>query len=110
MAQRTQEFGIRMALGGQARDVLRMVLKQGLKLTVAGFIVGAAGVYGLVTLFVSFFPPNPGQPPPELLTATEVAVTAMAAMILLAGVGLLANYLPARRATQIDPMAAVRYE
>ena len=109
MLQRTQEFGIRMALGAEARDVLRMVLKQGLKLTAIGFALGAAGVYGLVKIVISQFPVG-GGPQDELLTNTEIVVTTAAVMVLLAGVGMVANYLPARRATKIDPMAAVRYE
>ncbi len=109
MLQRTQEFGIRMALGGQARDVLRMVLKQGLKLTAIGFALGAAGMYALVKILLSLLPVG-NAPPPELLTTTEIVVTAVAVMGLLAGVGMLANYLPARRATKIDPMVALRYE
>jgi len=109
MAQRSQEFGIRMALGARAQDVVRMVMQQGLKLTGVGFALGAMGTYALVKILISLLPPT-NSPQPELLSNTKIAVTSTLAMLLLGSIGLLANYVPARRATGIDPMAAMRHD
>ena len=109
MAQRIQEFGIRMALGARAQDVVRMVMQQGLKLTGVGFALGAMGTYALVKILISLLPPT-NSPPPELLSNTKIAVTSTLALLLLGSIGLLANYVPARRATGIDPMAAMRHD
>ncbi len=109
MAQRSQEFGIRMALGARAQDVVRMVMKQGLKLTGVGFALGAMGTYALVKILISLLPPT-NSPQPELLSNTKIAVTSTLALLLLGSIGLLANYVPARRATGIDPMAAMRHD
>ena len=109
MVQRTHEFGIRMALGAGRGDVLRMVVRQGLKVTVSGFAIGAVATYGLVKIMLSLLPAA-GPQTPTLITNWEVAATAGAAMLVLGAVGLLANYVPARRATRIDPVAAMRSE
>ena len=98
--QRTREIGIRMALGGTARDVLRLVLQQGVRMVGAGLLVGLLAAWGLTRLMARFlFGVSPGDP---LTYATVV--------ILLSGVALLACWLPARRATRVDPGIALRYE
>jgi putative ABC transport system permease protein len=100
VAQRTSEFGIRMAMGAGPRDVLRMVLGQGLLLGGIGVVIGAAGALALTRLIrgllfgISSFDP--------------LTFVVMAAMLTL--VTLLACWIPARRATRVDPMVALRYE
>jgi putative ABC transport system permease protein len=100
VSQRTREIGIRMALGGQATDVLRLVTGQGLWLIAAGVLLGAAGaaVVGrsLASLLYGVSPTDP--------------VTFLATAILLVLVALLATLVPARRATRVDPMIALRQE
>jgi len=100
VAQRTQEIGIRMALGAQAGDVLWLVLGQGVRLAAAGTAIGAACAWGLVRLLDSILPSMHGGDP---LTVGCVAA-------LLAAVALFACWLPARRATRIDPIIALRAE
>jgi putative ABC transport system permease protein len=109
MAQRTQEFGIRMALGARPGEVLSMVVRQGLKLTAIGFALGAAGTYALVKILVSLIPQQ-GPPGQELLTNSEIVMTCGLALLMLGSISLLANYVPAQRATGIDPIAAMRNE
>jgi len=100
VAQRTQEIGTRMALGALPRDVLRLVLRQGLRLLVIGVLVGLAGALVLTRFLRSLlFEISPTDP------ATFAAVA-----VLLCVVGFMASYLPARRATRIDPMIALRHE
>jgi putative ABC transport system permease protein len=98
--QRTHEVGIRMALGAGTGDVLRSVVVQGSKLTVIGIAIGLAGAV-VFTRAISSFLYEVGSTDP----VTFVCVTCV-----LAGVSLLACYLPARRAARIDPMEALRYE
>ncbi|MGA2741432.1 MAG: ABC transporter permease [Bryobacteraceae bacterium] len=98
VAQRTREMGIRRALGAQRGDILRMVVMQGLRLALAGVAVGLAGAYGLTRLMESVL---------FHVSATDPATFAGVALLFLC-VALAASYMPARRATRIDPMAALR--
>jgi putative ABC transport system permease protein len=100
VTQRTHEIGIRMALGAERGDVLGLVVRQGARLTAAGVIVGLAGAWGLTRFLTSFLF---GVHPIDFGTYAEVS-------IVLASVSLLACYLPARRATRVDPTVALRYE
>ncbi len=100
VAQRTREIGIRMALGAQKTGILAMILRQGLMLLIAGVVLGIAGALGLTRFLSSYL---------YDVSATDPAVF-VAIPILLAFVTLLASYIPARRASKIDPMEALRYE
>ena len=100
VAQRTQEFGIRLALGASRADVLKMVLRQGLILTAAGVALGLIATVSVTRLMSSvLFEVRPADP----------LILGLAALIL-GAVAMLASYLPARRATKVDPMLALRYE
>ena len=100
VAQRTREVGIRMALGAQRRDVLKLILMKGLALIAWGIAFGLVGCYWLSRLVSSqLYGVSPNDP------ATLVTVAAV-----LVAVALLASYLPARRATKVDPLVALRYE
>jgi predicted permease len=100
VTQRTREIGIRMALGAQRKDVLHLVLGHGTKLTLIGVAIGIAIALALTELLRSLL---------FGVSATD-PVTFSAVAILLAAVALTACYLPARRASQVDPMVALRYE
>jgi putative ABC transport system permease protein len=100
VAQRTNEIGIRLALGAQSRDVLLMVVKQGSALILVGLVFGLAGAYALTRLIASLLFGVTAKDP----------FTFVAAAVLLAIVGLLACYIPALRATKVDPMEALRCE
>lgn len=100
VAQRTHEIGVRMALGAEQNSVLRLVLSNGMRLTLLGIALGTAGAFGLTRLMKGFlFHVTPTDP----ATFVEVAV-------FLFLVALLASYIPARRATRVDPVVALRYE
>jgi ABC-type antimicrobial peptide transport system permease subunit len=97
-AQRTREIGVRMALGAQIRDVRTMFLRHGLRLTAAGIALGIGVALALTRVMSAFlFGVGPTDP------MTYVAVSAT-----LAAVALLATYLPARRASRVDPLVALR--
>jgi predicted permease len=100
VAQRTSEFGIRLALGARPADVLNLVMGHGLVLTFVGLVLGLGGAYGLSRLLASIFP--------RLVSSDPVALGGMA--LTLFGVAALACWLPARRATKVDPMVALRSE
>jgi putative ABC transport system permease protein len=100
VTQRTQEIGIRMALGAQVKDVLQLVVRGGLALSLIGVMIGIAGALALTRLMRTLLF---GVTPTD--TATFIAVSLM-----LLFVALLACYIPARRATKVDPLAALRYE
>lgn len=100
VAQRTGEIGIRMALGAQVNDVLRLVLRQGLRLTLLGTALGLAGSWWIARFLQSALPAMPASEP----------VTAAAVAFLLLGAALFACWLPAKRATKVNPIDALRAE
>lgn len=100
VVQRTNEIGIRLALGAQSRDVLLMIVKQGSKLIVLGLVIGLAVAFAATRVIASLL----------FGVTTKDPFTFVAAAVLLAIVALLACYVPAWRATKVDPLEALRYE
>jgi putative ABC transport system permease protein len=100
LAQRRREIGVRMALGATRRDVLRLVLTRALRIVVAGVIIGLAAAVGVTRVLQTFLF---GVTPTDPIAFTIVTLLLMA-------VGLMAAWLPARRAARIDPWAALRAE
>jgi ABC-type antimicrobial peptide transport system permease subunit len=100
VSQRTRELGVRIALGAGGREVVQMVLRQGLVLAGVGVAIGLVSAYGLTRLMSALLY---GVSPTDPLTYAVVAVV-------LVGVAMLASYLPARRAASVDPIEALRAE
>jgi ABC-type antimicrobial peptide transport system permease subunit len=100
VSQRTQEIGLRIALGAQKGDILRMIGRQGALIIASGLTVGSVTAIAVGRLVRDFLV---GITPSDPVTYVGVS-------ILLAGVAFLATYIPTRRATRVDPMVALRYE
>jgi putative ABC transport system permease protein len=100
VSRRTREMGIRMALGANIGDVLRLIVRQGMLLVVIGMALGVACALALTRVLASFL----------LGVGTADPLTFVSMAILLVAVALVACYLPARRATKVDPLVALRHD
>jgi predicted permease len=100
VSQRTREIGIRMALGANVRDVLRMIVSQGMRMVIIGLALGLTVAFALTRLFASLL----------LGVGTTDPLTFVGVALLLAAIALLACWIPARRATKVDPLLALRQE
>lgn len=100
VSQRTHEIGIRMALGAQSRDVITLVMRNGMRLVLIGIAIGLAGALALTRWMASLL----------FQISTTDSVTFMVTASLLTAIALLACWLPARRATKVDPLIALKYE
>ena len=109
VTQRTHEIGIRMALGARPFAVVKLVVKQGMVLTLLGLCIGLAVALALTKVLSSMFQMSLGTVFLYEVTPTD-PLTFVGVSVLLAGVALLACYIPARRATKIDPMIVLRCE
>jgi ABC-type antimicrobial peptide transport system permease subunit len=100
MAQRTGEFGIRLALGARAVDITRLVLRSGAKLALTGSVMGLLGAFGVTRLIAAAFPSMQTNNVPALMGVT----------LLLIAIALIACYIPARSASKINPIETLRAE
>jgi putative ABC transport system permease protein len=100
VSQRTREIGVRVALGAQHGNVLRMVLREGLQLLAVGLLLGLVGAFAATRIIRSLL----------YSTSATDALSFLATSLTLIAVALLACYIPARRATKVNPMVALRYE
>ena len=100
VTQGTRDIGVRMALGAQRRSIVQMVIRQGMELTVAAVVIGVIGAAALTRVMASLL---------FGVSATDILMFS-AVPIILTAIALLASYLPARRATQVDPVVALREE
>ena len=106
VSQRTHEIGIRMALGADRANVLKMIVRQGMTLALLGVVLGLVGAYVLTKYLESWISLS------KMLFGVKVSdpLTYGVIAVLLTVVALIACYIPARRATKVDPLVALRYE